>query len=795
MAPASADYYVPPGTSEGTPLENSTDVISAYQGYYYEHVPPAVAKTEVNYKDTVFTAWESEDGKVYGSVLLGGTPAKYGSSTYFELTSGMMPALASVVTSGEYWVTLMAYVVPSKNGSTEGYGTLYVAPVTLDIDTSDGVVKSYKVGTPVQVASYAACPWLVSLGNGKYALVYEAWDDTNGVCSLDMVELTVSVDTSTSPPTVQITVGQPVTLVSELTNGLDAYVQGYASKYVSFTFQNGTGTVSLNFSSLSSPPTSVTVGVFTPWDSKEQASFSVSLSSGQGSFQASVAPSGGEFKYTFTVGTDTYTVTTDGPVQLCLEVASATYDSTNKSLGALTANAVATALGVQVSPQSTTSGTEYTVKAPSSGAYLYLVIPTSNGTEVVKGVGQLTFTVSGAQVTVGSSTYTASGNLEVYLACADLIPEVGPGRYVSSSMGRTVNAYLHPRPVATVFTFESNGQTLDALLVAYTDYSEAFPSTMWGDWYGDFMNARAKVLIYDLSSGEVLDTLTLPGDTMYLYDFPVTCCAYPFVSGDLVAWMYGSLWGSMTGNVPDVYVAAIQGEYSTSSQAWQFQLVGSQPAPSELYTQTNPYVRMIGEDNGTYYYVVEYSDNSGGFGYVDVSCATVAVSVDATTGAVNSVRVMYTGPVTKCEQGRYQYCPAFVVFPDHGTMYSVYYVGDTGYQGHKSGDVYSMSSRITTSLGLVAQIPAVEVEEELSSTESNLTQQVTTLQQEMQSLQNDVNDLKQTVSQVENDVNELKSNVSDLQNKVNELESRGAGVDPLALLLGLAALVPLVRRR
>jgi len=779
-------------------VETSDQIVSAYQGYYFEHEPPAVAKTEINYEDTVFTAWETKDNKIYGAVIIEGKPATYNGTneTYFQIaSSGTTPAAASVAVNGSTWGLIVAYVQPTASGSTEGYGTLYVEPVILDVDTKNCTVSA-TLGTPVKVADNAACPWIVPAGNGKYYLVYESWN--NGTCSIVMTELDVTANLSSTPPSINVTVASttPVTIVPSQT-GTDVYIQQYASKYLSYS----NGNLTLNFSSLSTPPTSVNIALFTPWNSQvlgltntstnqTTTTVQVSLSSGQGSIGVSTTPTNGEYEYDITVGTTKYTVTTDGLVQLGLDVVDVPYSSGQLQTPS-SPNTVGSALGVTV----TNNNGTVTVQAPSQTAYLYVVIPTSNGTVAVKGVGSITFTVSGDQITVGSNKYTATGEVVVYLVCADVVPVAGPGKYVSSSMGKTVNAYLHPRPVATLFTFESNGQTLNALLVAYTDYSEAFPSTMWGDWYGDFMNARAKVAVFDLSTGKLLYTYDLPGDEMYLYDYPVTCCAYPFVSGDLVAWMYGSLWGSMTGNVPDIYVAALQAEYNTSTSTWSFSLVGAQPAPSELYTQTNPYVAMIGEDNGTYYYMVEYSDNIGGFGYVNISCATVAVTLDTTTGAVNGVKVMYTGPVTTCEQNDYQYCPAFVLFPDHGTVYSVYYVGDTGYGGHARGDVYTCVNKLTTSLGVVAQEPAIEVAERLSAVENQLTSQVSQIGQELNTVENDVNNLKQTVSSLENDVNELKTNVSDLQEKVNNLENRGAPVTPIAVVLGLTALAMVLRRR
>ncbi len=793
-----------PGTTPGTGVETSDQIVSAYQGYYFEHEPPAVAKTEVHYKDTVFTAWETKDNKIYGAVIIEGKPATYNDTkdTYFQIApSGTTPAAASVAVNESTWGLIVAYVQPTTSGSTEGYGTLYVEPVILNVDTKNYTVSA-KLGTPIKIADSAACPWIVPAGNDKednhkYYLVYESWDKDKGVCSIVMTELDVTANLSSTPPSINITVANttPVTIVPSQT-GADVYIQQYASDNNYLSYSNGD--LTLNFSSLSTPPTSVNIALFTPWNSQilsltdqnnqSTTTVQVSLSNGQGSISVNASLTNGEYEYDITVGTTKYTVTTDGLVQLGLDVVDVAYSS-GQLQPPSSPNIVGNALGVTV----TNNNGTVTVEAPSKTAYLYVVIPTSNDTVVAKGVGSITFTVSGDQVTVGSKTYTATGDVVVYLACADVVPVAGPGKYVSSSMGKTVNAYLHPRPVATLFTFESNGQALNALLVAYTDYSEAFPSTMWGDWYGDFMNARAKVAVFDLSTGNLLYTYELPGDKMSLYDYPVTCCAYPFVSGNLVAWMYGSLWGSMTGNIPDIYVAALNAEYDTSKSTWSFNIVGAQPAPSELYTQTNPYVAMIGEDNGTYYYMVEYSDNIGGFGYVNISCATVAVTLDSSTGAVKDVKVMYTGPVTTCKQNNYQYCPAFALFPDHGTVYSVYYVGDTG--PHAKGDVYTCVNKLTTSLGVVAQEPAIEVAERLSAVENQLTSQVSQIGEEINTLENDVNNLKQTVSTLEKDVNELKTNVSNLQEKVNKLENKGAPVTPIAIVLGLAALAPVLRRR
>jgi hypothetical protein len=137
----------------------------------------------------------------------------------------------------------------------------------------------------------------------------------------------------------------------------------------------------------------------------------------------------------------------------------------------------------------------------------------------------------------------------------------------------------------------------------------------------------------------------------------------------------------MNTQVPDIYAALIVRE----NGRWVFKY--DQCVCSLMYTQTNPCVVRLFDSGGDRYYLVVFSDNSGGFGGERIYSVLLKVSG-------NGISVLGEHPVTDYgdDPVPYYWCPVAATVreePGKALVAIAFYRGDTGYgqYGHRAGDV------------------------------------------------------------------------------------------------------------
>ncbi len=402
----------------------------------------------------------------------------------------------------------------------------------------------------------------------------------------------------------------------------------------------------------------------------------------------------------------------------------------------------------------------------SNGAYPYLVHlgRDASGNEYVALLYESWSPDSGAgDVVLQVLKIDTSGNVTALWSTPLTVAKGVCKDYVKDN----VHYFGHARPVASVY--RDGGS--EYLIVALTDYSSATPNiSSWG-FFGEWRGCKVRAFVIQLPGDlselersqpsviEVQGSLTLINDTNEL----------PWVADNVIVYRAGPLWGSMSASdtTPDIYAAVIENE----GGQWVFKC--DRPVYRRIYTQTAPcVVHVYNDTSGGRYYLVVFSDNSGGFGKERIA----GVLLRYKSGRL---QVLAQYDLTGYGNGVYFYCPtAAAVATEYGNaeVAVTFYKGDSGYGGHKIGDVVVDLAVIGEPVEEMASW-VEQLVSELERTRVDLQQGLKNVQRDLKSTKKELDSVKQDVDKVKQDLQGVRSKVSDLEKKVKDVESRISGVE------------------